>query len=164
MYENKKVYGPYTRKDGRQIVILKTPGKYDHKTVSYPKYLVECALNRYLSEDETIDHIDGNFLNNDLKNLRVVNKSEHCRSHVLVRMKDIHICPVCGSEYTVKYESRKTCGSKHCAGYYIHLPELVRLKHEKDIKVRRYKSIRDELSKYADVAELADARVLNTLE
>ena len=22
MYENKKVYGPYTRKDGRQVVIM----------------------------------------------------------------------------------------------------------------------------------------------
>ena len=38
MYENKKVYGPYTRKDGRQVVILKTPGSNkDHQTISYPK-------------------------------------------------------------------------------------------------------------------------------
>ena len=46
MYDDKKVYGPYTRKDGRQIVILKTPGSIkDHQTISYPKYIVECALN-----------------------------------------------------------------------------------------------------------------------
>lgn len=165
VYEGKKVYGPYTRKDRRQIVILKTPGNTeDRVTVSYPKYLVECALDRYLDSFETIDHIDGNFLNNDLKNLRIVNKSEHCRSHVLIRIGVSHTCPVCGKSYVIKYDIRKTCGSKHCAGYYTHLPESVKLQHEKDIQVRQYISTRNTLSVYADVAKLADARVLNTLE
>ena len=30
------------------------------KTISYPKYIMECYLKRYLNEEETVDHIDGN--------------------------------------------------------------------------------------------------------
>lgn len=143
IYEGKKAYGPYTRKDERQIVVLKTLGKLnDHTTVSYPKYIVECALGRYLNPSETVDHIDGNFLNNDLRNLRIVDKSIHCRSHVLIRVGLTHVCPVCGSEYVISSDIRKTCGSKHCAGYYVHLPKSVRLKHEEAIQLKQYKSVR----------------------
>ena len=84
MYDNMKVYGPYTRKDGRQVVILKTPGSsMDHKTISYPKYLVECQLQRYLTKNETVYHIDGDFTNNDLTNLRVVDRTVTLNLHNL---------------------------------------------------------------------------------
>jgi len=123
MYDGKKVYGPYTRKqDGRQIVILKTPGSvYDTQTVSYPKYLVETYLNRYLEPNETVDHIDGDFHNNSLNNLRVVSREEHCRSHA--KQKEIHIkhCIVCGKEFSTNNNYRKTCGSKSCGGKSAHL-------------------------------------------
>jgi len=46
-----KVYGPYTRKDGRQHVILYENGT--RKTVSYPKYLLETKLGRPLDSNET---------------------------------------------------------------------------------------------------------------
>ena len=38
-------------------------------TLSYPKYLIEVHLDRYLEKEETVDHIDGNFLNNVISNL-----------------------------------------------------------------------------------------------
>lgn len=122
MYDNKKVYGPYKRKDGRQIVVLKTPGSAtDHQTISYPKYIVECYLNRYLEPDETVDHIDGDFNNNDLSNLRVVKRSEHCRSHVKKKKILNKICVICREPFETTNNNRVTCGSKSCRGKCAHI-------------------------------------------
>ena len=65
-----KVYGPYTRKDGRQHVVLYESGV--PKTVSYPKFLLEQKLGRSLNADETCDHIDNDYTNNDVSNLQVL--------------------------------------------------------------------------------------------
>ena len=79
LYDTYDVYGPYTRKDGRQQVIL-----YDgieRKTLSYPKYIMECHLGRKLNDDETIHHKDGNFLNNDINNLEILPRVIHSSLH-----------------------------------------------------------------------------------
>ena len=125
VYEEYKVYGPYTRKDGRAHVVLIQHDEKNHivdrKTVSYPKYLVEVYLNKYLDSDETVDHIDGNFLNNDFSNLRVVPRSEHCRSHTESRSEVIKKCVICGKEFKTTDNRRLTCGSKRCAGKCTHV-------------------------------------------
>lgn len=121
MYDGMKCYGPYTRKDGRQIVILKTPGVSDNRTVSYPKYIVECYLGRYLKEDETVDHIDGNFLNNNIDNLRVIPRSDHVKSHQSEKVDQIRVCPICGCEFVTREYWRKTCGNKRCTGLSAHV-------------------------------------------
>lgn len=83
-----KVYGPYLRKDGTR------------QTISYPKYLVEEALNRKLTENETVDHIDGNFNNNDLSNLRIINRNEHCfEDHVFRNKETEFTCVYCGKKF-----------------------------------------------------------------
>ena len=65
VYKDCKLYGPYSNSaDGRLRCMIVFPNK-KRKTISYPKYLMEVHLGRYLDIDETIDHIDGNFLNND---------------------------------------------------------------------------------------------------
>ena len=99
VYEGFKVYGPYTRKDFRQIVILSK----DHKkrTVSYPKFLLEKHLGRYLFSDETVDHIDGDFNNNEIINLRVMNRNLHSGKHVRRLKKQSFECPMCGSEFVL---------------------------------------------------------------
>ena len=127
MYDDYKVYGPYTRKDGRQHIVYVKEGK--RITVSYPKYLMECYLGRYLSNDETIDHIDRNINNNELSNLRVISRSNHVKDDVL-RNADIVIrCAFCGSEFTINgsklsHRNRLDRGntgyfcSKRCIGLY----------------------------------------------
>lgn len=125
VYEEYKVYGPYLRSDGRQHVILikhDTNNKIiGRKTISYPKYIVEKYLNRYLTPEETVDHIDGNFSSNQLNNLRVVPRKEHCKSHAKKKVTITKKCPVCNTIFSTNNAKRKTCGSKHCAGKCAHL-------------------------------------------
>ena len=125
VYEEYKVYGPYTRKDGRAHVVLIQHNEKNHivdrKTVSYPKYLVEVHLNKYLDSNETIDHIDGNFLNNDFSNLRVVPRHEHCKSHTSSRLEVIKKCVICGKEFKTTDNRRITCGSPSCKGKCTHV-------------------------------------------
>lgn len=95
VYEGYKVYGPYKRQDGRMHVCLLNKETGDRKTVSFPKFLVEMSRNKYLEKNETIDHVDRNFSNNDLSNLRIVDRREHARIDVL-RLEEITlVCGVC---------------------------------------------------------------------
>lgn len=129
VYENCKFYGPYSsKKDGRLRCVLVHPNGYK-QTVSYPKYLMEVYLGRYLEDNETVDHIDGNFLNNNINNLQVLDKQEHCRQDVL-RNKDVIVnCEYCGKEFTIKgstiyYRNRRDHNnsgyfcSRECSGKY----------------------------------------------
>lgn len=123
-----KVYGPYTNKsnNGRQHVIIIDKGK--RRTVSYPKYLMEQHLGRELDPNkETIDHIDDDFTNNDLSNLRVIDRSNHSSEDNL-RVRNVKItCVWCGSE-AYKRPGRLDSNSKlgkagpfcgrSCAGKY----------------------------------------------
>lgn len=125
VYEGYSVYGPYRRKDNRLHVILThhtSSGSIDdRKTVSYPKYLVEVHLNRYLNPDETVDHIDGDFSNNALSNLRVVPRSLHSRSHTSCREEHIKYCVICGKEFNTSDAWRITCSSAVCRGKCAHV-------------------------------------------
>lgn len=116
-----KVYGPYTRKDGRQHVIIYENG--NRKTVSYPKYLIESKLNIKLTDTETVDHIDGNFLNNDFSNLRVVERAEHAYDDSFKTVEKIIkvTCLYCGNQFeyntTNSYSTGSFC-SRRCSGKY----------------------------------------------
>lgn len=127
VYDDFIIYGPYTRKDGRQHVIAVK--NFKKKTISYPKFLMEKHLNRLLSKDETVDHIDKDFTNNSIDNLRVLYRREHIIEDVL-RNKDVTvICAFCGKEFKISGSSlhcrnRKDKGhtgyfcSKVCTGKY----------------------------------------------
>ena len=99
MYENCRIQGPYERPDGKLIVII-TKENDNKSTISYPKYLMECQLNRYLDRDEIIDHIDKNPFNNDLSNLRVLNRRKHIYTYVKKNKDVITTCQYCGKELT----------------------------------------------------------------
>ena len=126
-----KVYGPYSTKDGRQIItIVENNGKRRMK--SYPKYLMEQILGRELDPDlENIHHKDGNFLNNDPSNLEIIDRVKHSSNHALrVVIKSHFKCPMCNKEFTISSKQvhghiyNRSIGkagpfcSKHCAGLY----------------------------------------------
>lgn len=119
---SEKIYGPYTGKDGRQRVIIhQENGK--KRTVSYPKFLVESLIGRQLLDDETIDHIDGNFSNNVLSNLRIVYRKQHCYEDAIRIKPEIYtrVCVMCGKEIeydTSKRVQRINFCSRQCSGKY----------------------------------------------
>ena len=128
-----KVYGPYKERRGRKIVVVVYPDG-SKETISYPKYLVEKALRKKLDRDlGTVDHIDGNFDNNNLSNLKIVPRKEHSamdtRRVKLVEYK----CLMCGKKFersprlirdkAKKGKSGPYC-SKSCAGKYARLRQL----------------------------------------
>jgi hypothetical protein len=96
-YLGYKVYGPYIRKDGRQHVVL-VAGKH-HKTVSYPKYLMEISLDRLLASHETIHHKDGDFTNDCLDNLEVIDRATHAAHHAMKYDIKLFVCPVCDKQF-----------------------------------------------------------------
>lgn len=115
-----KVRGPYkSSKDNRLRCVLVFSDKTT-KVMSYPKYLMEIHLNRYLLENETVDHIDGNPLNNTISNLRVLDRQEHCTNDV-VRNKNVKvICTYCGKEFYIegsKLHNRNRI-DRHQSGYF----------------------------------------------
>ena len=99
-YKPWKVYGPYKRRDGRQHVILYWPDG-TQKTVSYPKYIVECSIGRVLDDDFEVHHIDGDFTNNALSNLQVIEKKLHAAQHQIKYTGGIYTCVLCGKEFTL---------------------------------------------------------------
>lgn len=128
MYDEFKKY-LFLRKDGRLMVTLRKGKK--STSISYPKYLMEKYLNRKLSENETVDHIDKNSLNNNLSNLRIIDRKKHCEEDAMYNKDVIVKCTYCGKEFTIEgskitqrtrpdrlntgYFCSKTCTGKYSA-------------------------------------------------
>lgn len=118
--DNFIVYGPYSRKDKRQIVIV-----VDHngkkRTVSFPKWIMECYLGRELDEDlETVDHINSNFLDNDIQNLQLLPRDQHSAEDIR-RVKLVKLtCVWCEKEFErsprlVRSNSKKGNAGPFCS-------------------------------------------------
>ena len=128
-----KVWGPYTRQDGRQIVIVMDEnGK--KRTVSYPKWIYECHLGRPLDSNlETVDHLDFNFNNNDISNLKLKPRDEHSADDTR-RVKNIKFdCAWCDNEFErsprlIRDKAKKNKAgpfcSRSCAGKYSRMLQL----------------------------------------
>ena len=57
-------------------------GGYNKKgNVKEHRYIMEQHLGRKLNDNEIVHHIDGNKLNNDISNLKVMTKGEHSSFH-----------------------------------------------------------------------------------
>lgn len=121
-----KVYGPYTRRDGRQHVILYESRK--RRTVSYPKYIMQQIHGKELGPDETVDHIDEDKYNNSPLNLQILTRKENATKSAVYRHHEFFICPVCaktfskpGSQYRNNQLRQNKAGpfcSRKCAGRY----------------------------------------------
>lgn len=97
LYEGYKIYGPYKRKDNRQHVVA-YKSKYFKYTISYPRYLMEIHLGRYLKISEDVHHIDNDVTNNALENFEIVNKRLHVSNHNRVYNFVTLFCVGCGKE------------------------------------------------------------------
>lgn len=120
-----RIYGPYTRKDGRKHIIILDAGK--RRTISYPRYLVKCYLNVSLGTRDTVDHIDGDYTNNWVSNLRIIGRSEHMSEDSILSASFEAECVLCGAKlrrrpnfvrHSAKQGKAGPFCSKRCAGRY----------------------------------------------
>lgn len=131
MLENiRKVHGPYFNREGRQIVIVVYTDGHK-KTKTYARWVMEKHLNRELDSSETVDHIDGNVLNDKIENLQILSRGDNIRKHHIDNTF-IHTskCPTCGklierrlARVVYDKDKRKIAGpfcSKKCVGKMFH--------------------------------------------
>lgn len=77
-----KVYGPYTRGDNRKHLVLNN-SKLSHgdknklRTLSYPKAIIEVEHGKILIDDETTDHVDEDFTNDEIINLQILSRADN---------------------------------------------------------------------------------------
>ena len=84
--------GWFIDKDGyKNIYASKHPNKTTKSSVKEHRLIMEHYIGRYLKEEETIHHKNGDKLDNRIENLEIVSNSEHARLHSLG--KDIR--PLC---------------------------------------------------------------------
>lgn len=109
MYENYRVYGPYLQTNGKRKIVILIDENGTRKTTAYARYLMECFLNRELSEEETIDHIDGNSLNDEISNLQILSRADNAKKHNKknkIKYKKF-ICPVCSDVFWIPLRTYK---------------------------------------------------------
>ena len=115
------VYGPYTRKDGRKVVII-----YDgvtRRTMSYPKWVKEQSLGKKLKKEDTIHHKNRDFTDDRPDNLEILDHSTH-GSLDATRVKLVLVkCVWCDKEFTTipRDRNRGKAGpfcSRRCVGQY----------------------------------------------
>lgn len=135
--DNFTMYGPYKKKDGRQIVIV-IDRNNKRRTVSYPKWLMEVQLGRKLDPNlETVDHWDSDYNNNDISNLRLVPRDQHSADDTR-RVKKVKLtCAWCDEKFErspriVRDKAKKNKAgpfcSRKCAGKYSRMLQLKLIK------------------------------------
>lgn len=125
------MYGPYVRKDGRKHVVIVYPDG-SKTTKSWPRVIIERHLGRKLTDEETVDHIDEDFTNDNIENLQILTRSDNAKKHTRIfpaEMIQLQ-CKYCGDlftrrlkRYTYDTQVRKVDGpfcSKRCTGKVHH--------------------------------------------
>lgn len=84
-----RIYGPYTRKDGRKIVIL-----YDGVNRSarqLAKVKLEIHLGRLLRKGEEVDHEDEDKTNDHISNLRPITSTKNRQKANAIRYHGVYL-------------------------------------------------------------------------
>lgn len=134
LYGECKVYGPYLRKDGRKYFVIRKlhdgviSKKVSGKSIMISRAIMEVRLERILSTEEEVDHIDGDLTNDDPSNLQLLLMYDHriksgVESSLRSNMREAVLCPYCSSEFLVRRSSlrkaldkgKHPCCSRKCA-------------------------------------------------
>lgn len=124
---------PARNRDNRLTVCLIYVGKKNkrNKLMSYARYLMSVKLDRRLTRDEEVDHIDGDCTNDVYSNLQILSPTENRRKQFKDKaFKEKHRatlvlfwCPICGKKFKrPKWRTflgncayTKTCSYVYCS-------------------------------------------------
>lgn len=111
-----------TNRENRKTVILYN-SKTDRSTTQYARYLMAVKIGRYLTKDETVDHIDEDKTNDTIDNLQIISLKDNITKHINRHKANIQhgtyagyrtlgcrceLCKACNSECQKKWlEQRK---------------------------------------------------------
>lgn len=107
-FKGRRVYGPYLdNTSGRKYVRIIWIRRCAHyKTMSYARYLMSLEVGRELTEKETVDHVDGDYTNDDISNLEIVSLQTNIKRAAKGRTFVTLECPECKTAFT--REKRQT--------------------------------------------------------
>ena len=129
---NKDYHRAYlVNSQGRNSVCLYNTETKARHTVSYARYLMATSLNRFLTDDEEVDHIDNDKTNDSIDNLQLLSRTENIKKQKrLIGLKKVlYECPVCNEHFSVrkglshlvnKRKKSMTC-SRSCGGKISHM-------------------------------------------
>lgn len=118
-----------TNKENRKTVILVNK-KDDRSSTQYARYLLAVSLGRFLTDKETVDHIDNDKTNDSLDNLQILSKAENIIK--ACKQPDVELtCPICSTGFyrtltqlrgkKDKAEANMIACSRSCGGKLSHL-------------------------------------------
>jgi hypothetical protein len=91
-----KIYGPYKDGSGKRLIVLKYFDDGKKKTTSLARHLMEESLGRELTSTETVDHINGDPMDNRLENLQILSRADNIRKSAKPAEIFQFFCPICG--------------------------------------------------------------------
>lgn len=82
-----------TNRENRKTLLLFN-SKDDRSSTQYARYLLAVKLKRFLTEQETVDHIDSDKTNDDISNLQLMSRLDNLLKSS--KQPDVELtCPVC---------------------------------------------------------------------
>jgi hypothetical protein len=97
-HESRRIQkGEYVNEDGYLQYYgeyYKNHPEYNHESnwrrgILAHRYIMEQHIGRFLTKDEVVHHLDGDKLNNDISNLKIMSQSEHTKLHSHVNTKNL---------------------------------------------------------------------------
>jgi len=133
------VYGPFlTQPLGRytvQLIPIGNTGKkgsIKRKWIAYSRYLMSVQLGRILESNETVDHINGNKIDDRIDNLQLLSFADNSRKAVVEQNRTLKMvelqCPYCEKIFVRAHHhtflsaknSNKTFCSRSCSTKFQH--------------------------------------------
>lgn len=124
-YSEKWKYGYIVINSEKRKTLILFNNHNDRSSTQYARYLLAVKLKRFLTEEETVDHIDGDKTNDSLENLQILSKADNIRK--TCRKPDVKlICPICrqtfyrqsskisGKELRERAKNNLICCSRKC--------------------------------------------------
>lgn len=126
LFENFDVGYINRHTSGRKIVHLVNKSTEQRLTTSYARYIMSTHVWRLLLDDEEVDHIDDNFLNDDISNLQTISVKENLSKQHKFSFKSYVLiwCPYCKKVFSRRlgrtqlvpcHKNRISCCTKECS-------------------------------------------------